>query len=126
MSFIDAYLQQLPTLQDPEGGWDYYAPGAAQVEPTCLALLALHLERQAFAAPIAKGLACLSKWQDAAGAVRVRGGEQLAVWPTAQVLFVQSVTGESATESQERAKSWLLNFRGRLLEVEDVPAYRRD
>src|SRR5262245_53392833 len=99
LSSIETYLQQLPSLQNPEGGWDYYAPGVAQVESTCLALLALHLERQAFAAPIAKGLACLSKWQDADGAVRVRGGEQLAVWPTAQVLFVQSVTGESATGS---------------------------
>ena len=125
-SSIDDYLRQLPPLQNPEGGWGYYDLSAAQVEPTCIALLALHHDPQAFVAPIAKGLACLSSWQDADGAVRVRGGEQSAVWPTAQVLFVQSLTGQVTTESQERAKTWLLNFRGRQLEVEDVAAYRRD
>jgi uncharacterized protein (DUF362 family) len=98
-----------------EGGWGY-APGRTpQVEPTCLALLALALDRDRYHATVEQGLTCLRQWQAADGALRVRQGRDEAVWPTALALFVQAALGDDAA-GQTRAAAWLLAVRGEDLE----------
>jgi uncharacterized protein (DUF362 family) len=108
-------LDCLVTMTHPDGGWGY-APGRApQVEPTCLALLALSLDRPRYAPAVEQGLACLRQWQAADGAYRVRHGREEAVWPTALALFAHAALEEDPA-AQERAAAWLLGVRGEDLE----------
>jgi uncharacterized protein (DUF362 family) len=104
---IHAYLETLAAQAHPEGGWGY-APGqAAHLEPTCLALLALSLERDRFKSPIDQGFALVQRCTAADGAYRQAGEREEAVWPTALVFFVQSVSGNQAETIQDTAKRLL-------------------
>ena len=56
------YLENLASQAHPEGGWGY-APGqTAQLEPTCLALLALSRAEKEFEAVIKQGEAALQQF----------------------------------------------------------------
>jgi hypothetical protein len=65
------YLETLVGLAHPDGGWSY-APGhPVHLEPTCLALLALSVERERFGAAIEQGRAALQKCAGPDGAFRL-------------------------------------------------------
>jgi uncharacterized protein (DUF362 family) len=110
----------------PDGGWGY-APGQeSHLEPTCLALLALHPERERFASVIDKARAWLSTCARDDGSYRLPRGRAEAVWSMALVLFVQAVLGEER-QRLEHTASTLLAYRGRQiqktekdLEINDV------
>src|SRR5947209_618329 len=105
-------LQNLADLAHADGGWGY-APGlAAHLEPTCLALLALSLEPERFAVPLQKGRDALERCAAPDGSYRLPYTREEAVWPTALVLFAQSVL-QTPYEKMERTAARLLGLRGR-------------
>jgi uncharacterized protein (DUF362 family) len=108
---IRSYLDTLASQAHPDGGWGYILGQPAHLEPTCLALLALSLDRERFATPIAQGRAFLQQNATADGGYRLRGGREEAVWPTALVLFVQSTLAGSGDDLR-RTASRLLGLRG--------------
>lgn len=103
---VDAipYLERLAEQAHPEGGWGY-APGqAAHLEPTCLALLALSLEPERFRKEIQEGRMALDRHGASPdGGYRLHRGREEAVWPTAQVLFVQATLAYPAGEVRKTA-----------------------
>jgi uncharacterized protein (DUF362 family) len=106
-------LDILASQAHADGGWGY-APGqAAHLEPTCLALLALSLEAEKYPDAVARGRQALARCAAADGSYRLARGREEAVWPTALVLFVQSVLNHPAEEVQ-RTACRLLAFRGQI------------
>jgi uncharacterized protein (DUF362 family) len=112
------HLESLAALTCLDGGWGY-APGqSAHLEPTCLALLALSREPQRFQAALDTGKAWLQTCSPGDGSYRLARGRAEAAWPTALVLFVQSVVGEDAAKVNQTASA-LLALRGKKLENEE-------
>jgi hypothetical protein len=64
---IAPYLETLTAHAHPDGGWGYAAGQAMHPEPTCLALLALSLERERFQQAIESGFAALRRCQASDG-----------------------------------------------------------
>src|SRR5439155_4140859 len=88
---IHSHLETLVSQAHPQGGWGY-APGqTAQLEPTCLAILALSVAGDQFAAAIEQAEATLQKCALENGAYRHKDDREEVIWPTALVLFVQAV-----------------------------------
>jgi uncharacterized protein (DUF362 family) len=91
VSRIVPYLQRLTAQAHADGGWGYVAGQPAHLEPTCLALLALSLESEQFPQAIRDGRAALDRvGASTDGSYHLHRGREEAVWPTAQVLFVQA------------------------------------
>jgi uncharacterized protein (DUF362 family) len=88
-------LVRLAALANPDGGWGYHAGKASHPEPTCLALLALSTEKEAFAQQIANGLASLERNHQSDGGYRLTDGRPEAGWPTAISLFTKLGLGAS-------------------------------
>jgi uncharacterized protein (DUF362 family) len=113
-AIVDAHLPYLETLAQQahaNGGWGY-APGqAAQVEPTCLALLALALEADKYADAIARGRQLLEQAARADGSYRLLNAREEAAWPSSQVLLVKQVLGAPAADLGKTA-GFLLGLRG--------------
>jgi uncharacterized protein (DUF362 family) len=109
---LASYLDRLLEQAHPSGGWSYRPDQAAQLEPTCCALLALSLERDSHKAAIERGRAMLETCVDADGVYRLPGGRDEAVWPTALALFTRAALGEPATALAPSAAR-LAQFRGR-------------
>jgi len=107
------YLETLAQLAHPDGGWSYVAGNAAQIEPTCLGVLALSLDQEKYKDTIDKGLRFLDQCGGPDGSYRLAKGRREAIWPTAQVLFVRSVLNNS-TESFQKSASLLLHVRGQM------------
>jgi hypothetical protein len=105
---ISAYLDTLAAQAHPAGGWGYTAGMEAQQEPTCLALLALSLQPERFANQLRQGQDALQRWSTPDGASPVARGRQEALWPTAQVLFVQAALDYPAEEVQRTAARLLV------------------
>jgi uncharacterized protein (DUF362 family) len=109
------YLETLAQLAHPDGGWSYVAGNAAQIEPTCLGVLALSLEPDKHKDVLARAMEFLEKCREPDGSYRLAKGRHEAIWPTAQVLFVHSVLGgDRADESLKRSASLLLHVRGQM------------
>jgi len=87
------HLETLAAQAHPDGGWSYSPEHPPHLEPTCLALLALSIERQRFESTIAKGRAALARCAELDGAYRLPSTREEAVWPTALALMVQKVLG---------------------------------
>jgi uncharacterized protein (DUF362 family) len=85
------YLDTLASQAHPEGGWGYVPDQLAHLEPTCLALIALGLDRERFQPAIDRGLQVLRQSQLSDGTFRLARGRHEAVWPTSLALFAQSV-----------------------------------
>lgn len=112
MSDYYSFLEQLAGHAHSEGGWGY-APGQPpHLEPTCLGLLALALERDRYADLIDRGLKVLQASSTPEGYYRLPRGRQQAVWPTALALFTRAVLGASLRELQPIAAR-LLALKGR-------------
>ena len=107
------HLETLAQMAHPEGGWGYVAGHAPQLEPTCLALLALSLEKDKYRDLIAQGERFFDQCAGSDGSYRLAHGRQEAIWPTAQVLFVRSVLG-SPPASLNQTASMLLQHRGQM------------
>jgi uncharacterized protein (DUF362 family) len=112
---ISSYLDALAAQAHPEGGWGYSPDQVAHLEPTCLALLALSLERERFADALAKGQQVLRRSALPDGTYRLERGREEAVWPTALALFTQSVLGSPAEQLRPTA-ALLLGLKGRVPE----------
>jgi uncharacterized protein (DUF362 family) len=113
------YLETLVKQAHPEGGWSYAPDQPVHLEPTCLALLALAVDRQRFATAIDLGRAALVKCAGPDGAFRLPYARAEAVWPTALALVVQKVLDFPADEVQ-RTTARLLSLRGKTLENQEA------
>jgi uncharacterized protein (DUF362 family) len=110
---IETHLERLAGLAHGKGGWGYVPDQPAHLEPTCLALLALSLERTRYndAIETAWGVVDANRAND--GTYRLSRGRLEAAWPTALVLFTQSALGRSLEDS-DRTASALLSLHGQL------------
>lgn len=115
MDEVGGILDTLAELAEPTGGWGYVPGQGAQPEPTCLGLLALSLQRERFAEPIARAWEALRQTARDDGTYRIARGREEAVWPTALVLFAQAALGQPAEEIG-RTATGLLGLRGRIPE----------
>jgi uncharacterized protein (DUF362 family) len=112
---LTPFLDELVRHSHPDGGWGY-APGQPpQLEPTCLGLMALALQPERCAAPIAAARAFLARAAQPDGSYRPVGGRDEAVWPTALALFVQAALGDPAGKLT-RTAGFLLGLRGQVPE----------
>jgi uncharacterized protein (DUF362 family) len=119
LAAIQPILDALVGHCHPDGGWGY-APGQpAQLEPTCLGMLALALDPQRNAAALASARTVLGKAACPDGSYRPVGGREEAVWPTALVLFARAAVGDTADEPQ-RTASFLLGLRGQVPETTEA------
>lgn len=115
MNDITPHLENLAAQAHPDGGWGY-APGQpAHLEPTCLALLALAQQPEGFAQAFEGGQQALARCAQPDGSYRLSTGREEAIWPTALVLFVQSVLGVPGADVR-RTAGRLLALRGRVPE----------
>jgi uncharacterized protein (DUF362 family) len=110
---IAPYLEALVAQAHPEGGWGYAPEQPAHLEPTCLALLALWLEADQYAAALDYGCQALKRCLGPDGGYRLPRGREEALWPTALVLFVQATLGYSREEVRCTAAR-LLALQGRV------------
>jgi len=115
MSDLKSHFETLAAQALPEGGWGYALGQPAQLEPTCLALLALSNERKRFADTLSRGWAFLGTCAACDGSYRPARGREEAIWHTALVLFVQAALNRPAAEVR-RTSSALLALRGKLPE----------
>jgi uncharacterized protein (DUF362 family) len=107
------HLQALAGQEHAEGGWGYHPGQPAQLEPTCLALLALSLEPESYRGHIERGGKVLERSRSADGMFRLAHGRPEAVWPTSLALFVHSVLGQDR-ESLSPTISRLLALKGQV------------
>lgn len=118
MHKFSPYLETLAQQAHPQGGWSYVPEQVAQLEPTCLALLALSLEADKYQNLIQKGLLFLDRCAAPDGSYRLANGRQEAIWPTAQVLFVkaalQSPLAPGGEGALDKTAAFLLQSRGQM------------
>ena len=114
MSASHELLSRLAALANPDGGWGYHAGKASHPEPTCLALLALNAERDAFAQPIANGLAALERNRQPDGSYRLADGRPEAGWPTAVALYTRLALG-AAPEAMKPTIERVLSVESRVM-----------
>jgi uncharacterized protein (DUF362 family) len=104
---LDAFVQQASA----EGGWGYTVGQPAQLEPTCLGLLALSLEPERYSAAIDKARQTVLACGRADGSYRLAHGREEAAWPTALVLFARLALGDNVDLLKPTA-GFLLRMRG--------------
>ena len=116
MPTYSPYLDELIQGAHPEGGWGYAPDQAAQLEPTCLALLAAGLDPAKYADAIAKGRQFLARCRRSDGGYPLAKGRGEALWSTALVLFTETVLGGDL-ESLSATAGFLLSYKGRIPKV---------
>src|SRR5438132_280639 len=94
---VPKHLEELTAMQHSGGGWGYAPEKSAQLEPTCLALLALSADAAQFGEAISKGRQFLEQSATADGYYRVADGRDEAIWPTSLVLYTLSVLNAPPT-----------------------------
>jgi len=109
---FDSLLDELVASAHPEGGWGYGPNQAAQLEPTCLALLALSLDGQRRGDVIATGRAFSARCRQSDGGYPLAKGRAEALWSTALVLFTEAALG-AAPEALAPTAGFLLQFQGK-------------
>lgn len=90
MSEQIAILDRLLKLGSPAGGWGYQPGLPAQLEPTCLATLALAGKPDRYKAWVESGVRALDSHAQPDGSYRLTQGRKEAEWPTALVLFTRT------------------------------------
>ena len=95
-----------------DGGWGYALGHSAQLEPSCLGLLALSLEPERHAPQIELTRLYIERNANADGSYRPLEGREEAIWPTSLVLFTKAALGTPGAELQNTA-NYLLGTRGR-------------
>lgn len=119
MPTFTPYLDELIQSAHPEGGWAYVPGQAAQIEPTCLALLAASLDSVKYADAIAAGRRFLANCRRGDAGYPLAKGRSEALWPTALALFTETVLGASRESMADTARC-LLSYKGR---IPKVPAH---
>src|SRR5438874_9212711 len=109
MRDVRPHLDRLAGLAHPDGGWGYHPDQPAHLEPTCLGLLALSLQPEAHRDVFDKARAVLSNSAAGDGTYRLIRGRDEAVWPTALVLFVESIL-DGPTEARRKAAAALVQL----------------
>jgi uncharacterized protein (DUF362 family) len=107
MQELRPYLDTLSSQAHVEGGWGYDAGAPANIEPTCLSLLALSLDRAPFEESIRKAWQFIEKCARPDGTYRWNKGRNEAVWPTALVLLTKSIF-QAPEEAIQRTAAALL------------------
>ncbi len=110
-------LAWLEAVANPDGGWGYQTGQPAQLEPTCLALLALAVDPERRRVAIERGLQQLQDNRLPDGSYRLTRGRPEAAWPTALVYFTRQVLGH-APEELAPIRDRLLTLRGRVLKAD--------
>jgi len=105
-SFLDARLQMLRHVQNPDGGWGYFPGKQSWLEPTVWAALALHGDPAAD-----RAWKLLETWQRPDGGWRPSADVQIASWATALVVTLGTSRGENG-EAGRRGVAWLLDSAG--------------
>ena len=100
-------LDRLVELAHPAGGWGYQPDQPAHLEPTCLAVTALGVDRAKYATAIASGLAVVESHRHPDGTYRLTRGRPQAAWPTALVLFAKHALTQPAGQIAAAADSLL-------------------
>ncbi|MGL6096118.1 MAG: DUF362 domain-containing protein, partial [Fimbriiglobus sp.] len=109
-----AVRDRLAAAVAPGGGWGYVPGQPAHLEPTALAVLALHADPDRHAAAISGGFAALAAHADPDGSYRLTRGRPQAVWPTALALFAHTrTTGQPAGVADR-----LLAVEGRVVKLD--------
>lgn len=119
MANFSHYLDELVQSAHADGGWGYAPDQAAQIEPTCLALLAASLEAERHVDAIAKGRRFLASCRRADGGYPLAKGRSEALWPTALALFTET-TFVAEPEKLAATAGFLLSYKGR---IPNVPAH---
>jgi uncharacterized protein (DUF362 family) len=119
MSHLERCLDELVQNAHPDGGWGYAPGDAAQLEPTCLALLAAAQLGDKYAPVIGKGRMFLARCRNAEGGYPLAHGRGEALWPTAQVLFTELALG-ATPDVLSKTAGFLLSYKGR---IPNVPAH---
>jgi uncharacterized protein (DUF362 family) len=107
----ESLLDTLAGQAEAGGGWGYTVGHGAHLEPTCLSLLALRANQNAYAEVIDKGLAFLKQCALPDGCYRLERGRQEALWTTAMVLFVLA-HHEIHADNVKHTASFLLALKG--------------
>jgi uncharacterized protein (DUF362 family) len=110
---IETHLERLASFSHGDGGWGYFPDQTAHLEPTCLALLALSLDQDRFCDVIETAWRIVDANRADDGTYRLARGRHEAAWPTALVLFTQSVLGRSRAD-RDRTASALLSLHGQM------------
>jgi uncharacterized protein (DUF362 family) len=112
MPDLNSCLDTLTSQAHADGGWGYTLGQAAHLEPTCLALLALSLQKDRYGSEIDKGMSFIGTCIAPDGSYRPARGREEAIWHTALVLFVQSALERPAAQVRRTAAA-LLHLRGK-------------
>jgi len=91
-------LDAIVAMARPEGGWGYYQNQDIQLEPTCVALMALAGHAATHAELIARGRAALETQSDGKGLYRLLRGRPEAFWPTALAVAARAALGDSPAD----------------------------
>ncbi|MBX7105310.1 MAG: DUF362 domain-containing protein [Gemmataceae bacterium] len=111
MDAVAPIVKELLDLALPEGGWGYTPGQRAHLEPTCLALLALHGRPEA-AEVVARGRSARENYRQADGSYRLAGGREEFVWGTSLALV--TLIDEGADDARiKKSASFLLGVRGK-------------
>lgn len=116
MPIYSSYLDELVASAHPDGGWGYGPNQAAQLEPTCLALLAASLEADKHADAMAKGRRFLASCRRGDAGYPLAKGRSEALWSTALVLFVETTLGANE-DALAATAGFLLSYKGRIPNV---------
>src|SRR5262245_19831340 len=114
-----AHLDKLAAQAHADGGWGYAPDQPYHLEPTCVALLALNLQRDRYQPIIERGLNALARLARPDGTYRLPRGREAAVWPTSLALFVKSTLGRPAPELRPSV-AFLLGLKGRSMDTREA------
>lgn len=107
-------LEAIVAMARPEGGWGYYREQPIQLEPTCLALMALARHATTYADLISRGRAALETQSDGQGFYRLVRGRPEAIWPTSLAVAAKAVLGVPSNTMDVSIKR-LLDVRGKTI-----------
>jgi hypothetical protein len=105
-SFLEARLQMLRRVQNPDGGWGYFPGKQSWLEPTVWAALALNGDPAAD-----RAWTLLQSWQRSDGGWRPAAEVQVASWATALCVTLATAR-DQRDEAARKGVAWLLDSAG--------------
>ncbi|HTS78862.1 MAG TPA: hypothetical protein VMG40_21805 [Bryobacteraceae bacterium] len=102
-SFLEARLNLLRRVQNPDGGWSYFPGKQSWIEPTAWAALALYPDPASD-----RAWSLLKSWQRRDGSFKPAADVQAPNWATALCVNLATVRGEAS----DKAIDWLLDSWG--------------